>query len=30
MQFIQLKDIHYIYPDQYQSILCGIDLASVG
>ncbi|MDD2506404.1 MAG: ABC-F family ATP-binding cassette domain-containing protein [Candidatus Cloacimonetes bacterium] len=26
MQFIQLKDIHYCYPDQYQSILKGIDL----
>ncbi|MDD4223667.1 MAG: ABC-F family ATP-binding cassette domain-containing protein [Candidatus Cloacimonetes bacterium] len=26
MQFIQLKDIHYCYPDQYESILCGIDL----
>ena len=26
MQFIQLKDIHYCYPDQYKSILCGIDL----
>lgn len=26
MQFIQLKDIYYCYPDQYKSILCGIDL----
>ncbi|MCB5277904.1 MAG: ATP-binding cassette domain-containing protein [Candidatus Cloacimonetes bacterium] len=26
MQFIQLKDIHYRYPDQYAPILCGIDL----
>jgi ATP-binding cassette subfamily F protein 3 len=26
MQFIQLKDIHYCYPDQYESILRGIDL----
>jgi ATP-binding cassette subfamily F protein 3 len=26
MQFIQLKDIHYCYPDQYKSILCGVDL----
>ncbi|HOH46777.1 MAG TPA: ABC-F family ATP-binding cassette domain-containing protein [Candidatus Cloacimonadota bacterium] len=26
MQFIQLKDIHYCYPDQYKSILSGIDL----
>ncbi|MDD4035701.1 MAG: ABC-F family ATP-binding cassette domain-containing protein [Candidatus Cloacimonetes bacterium] len=26
MQFIQLKNIHYCYPDQYETILCGIDL----
>ena len=26
MQFIQLKDIHYTYPDQYQPILAGISL----
>ena len=26
MQFIQLKDIHYRYPDQYQSTLEGLDL----
>ena len=26
MQFIQLKNIHYHYPDQYKSILNGIDL----
>jgi len=26
MQFIQLRNIHYRYPDQYQSTLTGIDL----
>jgi ATP-binding cassette subfamily F protein 3 len=26
MQFIQLRNIHYRYPDQYQSTLAGIDL----
>ena len=26
MQFIQLKNIHYTYPDQYQPILTGVSL----
>lgn len=26
MQFIQLKNIHFTYPDQYQAVLSGIDL----